>query len=89
MKNILNRVRLQWIFECNMNSRTVLRQLARKLTTVILLKDYTVNLWKVNDVGSVPYENISYVILTSGTTGTNKIVKVPYNCITSNIKSLR
>lgn len=48
-------------------------------------------LWNSNlkSESSISFNDVSYVIRTSGTTGTNKIVRVKSYCIYSNIKGIR
>lgn len=53
----------------------------------IQIYDSEMSIWKIHDTVTL-YENIVYVVETSGTTGSAKLICVEENCIASNIFAL-
>lgn len=51
----------------------------------------TLFLWfaNVHETGNVTFKDIFCVVQTSGSTGDQKIIRVPYKCIQSNVESLK
>lgn len=92
IKDILNRLQVRWVLESSLSlNRDFVEESATCVKTMELLEGHELKLWEinVNYVGSTTYEGFSYVVLTSGTTGSNKVVKVTKDCIISNINCLR
>lgn len=85
-------IKLKWILECNVPHfvECFLITNCAKTAEVTFLDEYKLKLWKINNVDAEKlYPDISYIIQTSGTTGTSKTVSVGCNCIMSNINSFR
>lgn len=96
--DLIKIVKLEWIITdsniVNEEIATCLDKNGSIITTIFIIESNikcTLNLWRINvEISDVKlYENISYVIQTSGTTGKRKVVQVLHTCIMSNIESLR
>lgn len=91
--HLINRIKLKWII--NYNSTDNINSFLNNNSTLVYnipLPDtkYGAELWKINNILEERiYKGVSYIIQTSGTTGTNKIVQVLNKCIMSNVSSLR
>lgn len=56
----------------------------------ISINGATIYLWQRSEVlENNNSENLFCIMQTSGSTGKNKIIKIPYECIRSNTESLR
>lgn len=90
--DLCHRIKLKWILKCGNSNQTenTITSFMSHIAETKFLEKYDLKLYKVNTI-DIPktYDNISYVIETSGTTGKNKIVNVTHDCIMCNINSFR
>lgn len=81
---------IKWVFTFGCKKSSALFELYNLQNKLILSKAEALELYKFkDDICSCSYENICYIICTSGTTGAQKVVRVQNDCILSNIRSLR
>lgn len=86
--NTLKNLRIKWLISCN--TEELVKQMFKdveKFKSVKLDKDDEVDIWKIQN-DDICLKGICYVVETSGTTGTNKIIQVEEDCIASNIYAL-
>lgn len=86
---------MRWLFTLN---RRVSKKLGgegkfRKLHSIIKVHGITVYLWTLFEVENLfdfnPGSNMAYSVMTSGTTGKPKCVRVPHRCVMPNIEHIR
>lgn len=80
---LIKQLNIKWLISFGRQEAAVGVATATLAPELILWKSQL----KLNE-SSISFNDILYVICTSGTTGANKVVRVKNNCIYSNVKSI-
>lgn len=86
VSNLLTKLGVKYIIAYNVDCCIPNTEI---LFSIVINMKNVYDVYVVHDNDVHTYENINYIVQTSGTTNTQKIVKVEYQSIASNVNCLR